>query len=286
MVENDIMKSRCDQYLSTWIFSSCPICFPLNTQDGHPTEAKCPSHPDKHTNQRVALRWAGVMNTRGTLSVHQSQNCSCAWLRVQRWQVGDSRLVSFMDCFPGSHSQGPRIETKCHDKGSFESVFLSQIRLLHLQAVIWRYNACSCGFYINLQIQTVHSLVRTHRYVPKMNINTYSYNPWKYDWECWLQSSIYNGAKYTNHKIRPFSYIQLQNPPKGNGRYTFILENTKYYNKLVRKITDLNGLNWHIVLLYAQVFKQIYLIPTSLSTDGYGTFLKECWQTVTLCLKF
>ena len=111
-----------------------------------------------------------------------------------------------------------------------------------------------------------------------MNKNTYSYHPWKYDWQCWLQSSIYNGAKYTNHKIRPFSYIQLQNPPKGNGRYTFILENTKYYNKLVRKITDLNGLNWHIVLLYAQVFKQIYLIPTSLSIDGYGTFLKECWQ--------
>jgi hypothetical protein len=58
-----------------------------------------------------------------------------------------------------------------------------------------------------------------------------------------LQSSIYNGATYTNHKIRPFSYIQLQNPPKGNWRYTFILENTKYYNKPVRKITDLNGLN-------------------------------------------
>ena len=155
MVENAIMKSRCDQYLSTWIFSSRPICFPLNTQDGHPTEAKCPSHPDKHTNQRVALRWAGVMNTRGTLSVHQSQNCSCAWLRVQRWQVGDSGLVSFMDWFTGSHSQGPRVETNCHDKGSFEkSVFLSQIKLLHVQAVSWRCNVCFCGFYINFQIQT------------------------------------------------------------------------------------------------------------------------------------
>ena len=168
MVENAIMKSRCNQYLSTWIFSSRPICFHLNTWDGHPTEAKCsaPSRPDKHPSQRLALPCAGVMNTRGTLSVHQSQNCCWGWLRVQRWQVGDSHLVSFMDCFPGSHSQGSRIETNCHDKVSFEkSVFLSQIKLplQHLQAVIWRCNACCCGFYINLQIQAVHSLVRTHR---------------------------------------------------------------------------------------------------------------------------
>ena len=121
MVENAIMKSRCNQYLSTWIFSSHPICFHLNTWDGHPTEAKCsaPSRPDKHPSQRMALSCAGVLNTRGALSVHQSQNCCWGWLRVQRWQVGDSCLVSFMDWFTGPHSQGPRIETNCNGQTKF-----------------------------------------------------------------------------------------------------------------------------------------------------------------------
>ena len=166
MVGNAIMKSRATSICQPESFQAVPFVFILIRRTDIPQR---PSAQPHHVLTSIRVReWLFLELVRWI----REEPCTPVTellLRLTQSPAMAGRGQSpgqFHGLFSRISFQGPRIETNCHDKVSFEkSVFLSQIKLplQHLQAVIWRCNACCCGFYINLQIQTVHSLVRTHR---------------------------------------------------------------------------------------------------------------------------